>query len=1329
MLPISSTPSTPASLASYSSNTRGAPIDSSHAVYAAERGPVMQINYGLVNVSFKDGSHNTVTVNYHSTSEDANLLAEILRPLQSTAWHPHTAPLASLGIQQLQKRYLESLQKDNEIKEALAMYVAPECTLIINTKERFSLEEKVRDFLASEEKKVLLLLGVAGSGKSTFNRYLARSLWEAYDKEANKSGQTPIPLFIPLSSLKEPNNNLISEYLKKEKFAEDQIADLKANYCFIFILDGYDEIKDRARLFYVENELDEWQAKVIVTSRPEYLGDRYERQFHPKGQAYLLQTYQLAPFSDLTIEEYVNKYESSYPELEKSVAEHRGILDRPEVKDLIRNPFLLKLSLSELPTLAEKYKDSSQRITRLALYDQFVESWFERSQDRLRSIRLTDKEREAFDFLNKDFTKYGADFGKDLAVAMYQAGVVRVAYSPPLSWKKQSVQDWREDFFNNKNIETKLLRFNAPLICRDDQYEFIHKSVQDYFVARALWEEMRELTEIGQLDLSNELSIVRNLRPLLEGLGDLVKLEPSALFNQLNVVEDPAVLSFLAERVRQERTLIKPLLGWVKASKTRYGVERAAANALTILVKAGVQLSRLDLSQIKVRGANLNYGVFDQTKFERADLSEVKLRGAWLRGANFKGANLKEVNFGELPSLEVGKKVMDCCYSPDGRWLAVGTNDGEIQLYKTETLKRVDKISAHNNQPVYSVKFSRDNKYLASGSGDGLVKLWEVKNGKLAQRSDHHEFEASCARGVWCVSFSPDGILASGGGDKVVRLWEVESGKLLDSPLEGHSEGVKSVNFSVDGTVLVSGSDDNTVMLWMRQSGDALHTPEGNSKWVLVDTLEKHNGWVESVTFSPDGRFLASGSADRTVRLWGVERNGKNLSTSELHTLNGHTNVVKSVSFSPNSEILASGSFDYTVKLWKAESGEPLYTFEGHTSLVNSVSFSLNGDLLASGSVDETVRLWRVESRQELHALEGHRGNVNSVSFSPKGEFLASGSDDKTIKLWSVKSGEMLHTLEGHSGGVNSVSFSPKDDGMLASGGHDNTVNLWNVNSGEKLRTLGEHTASVWSVSFSPDGKFLASGGNDNTVKLWNVTSENAFLYTLTGHSEWVSSVSFSPDGKFLASGGRDFKVKLWKKGEGWEKEESREAERMPKEKEEQHSKEVNSVNFSPDSTVLASGSNDRTVRLWKNVTSEKVSVSQLAGHSDRVMSVNFSPNSKFLASGSYDRTVKLWSIDTEQCKRTLADCVGKIASIDWQEFPKGDFKMAGSEGSAVHIWQIKCKGNDWTVELDWTSSQNELVVAGMSIQDAKGLSSLNTHLLKQRDAQGEPAQAPEMHF
>ncbi|BBE08870.1 NTPase-like protein [Mycoavidus cysteinexigens] len=1256
-------------------------------------GSVMQVNYGLINIPTV-GSHNEINVHYHSTVSDAQLLREILRPVQSVAIQSNNAPLAILGIEGLQRKYLESLEKDREIKDALAMYVAPECTSITNLQKRFSLEEKVRDFLASKEKKVLLLLGVAGSGKSTFNRYLARSLWEAYDKEANKSDQTPIPLFISLSSLKEPNSNLISEYLKKEGFTEKEIIDLKAKHRFIFVLDGYDEIEDRTRLFYIENELDEWQAKVIVTSRPEYLGDRYERQFHPKNQAYLLQTYQLAPFSDLTIEEYINKYKSTYPELEKSVAEHGGILERTEVKELIRNPFLLKLSLSELPALAEKYKDSSQRITRLALYEQFVESWFARSQDRLSVIRLTEEEQKAFYFLNKDFTKHGTKFSKDLAIEMYQAGLVRVTYSQQLSYDESNAapQDWRDKFLSESNEKIKLLRFNSPLICRDDRYQFIHKSIQDYLVARVLWEE----------------------------LGAYDKIEHSSWLNTLNIVKDPAVLQFLADRAQQQSNLEIQLLSVVEQSKGEEGAqfERGAANAITILVKAGVQLINKDFNGIRVHGADLSYGVFDHTQFKDADLSEVNGTGAWLRRVNLNGANLVGLVLGERPTLEMAGPVNACCYSPDGRWFAA-VDGSDIQLYETETLQWVHTYKGHVGY-VTRIAFSPDGKWLASGSSgsnntasifypgyekwlefansNNTVNLWSV----TGERGLVHTY-AGHEKGVNSVAFSPDGQwLASGGNDDTVRLWLVSGDRSLAYTYAGHKSWVNSVVFSPDGRWIASGSEDQTVNLWEVCGARALvHTYTYAGLWEAV----------RCVAFSPDGRWLAYGNWDGTVKLWEASD-----TRALVHTYaQDEYGSVSCIAFSPDGQWIAAGNYSKKIKLWSVSGERALtYTYAGHKDEVINVVFSPDSQWIASASKDNTVRLWSVLGvRAFQYGHTGHASGANSIALSPDGQWLAAGDFDHTVKLWNVFGTKtLMHTYyTKHEGFVRSIVFSP-DSQWIAFGVSD-TVELWSTSGARALvHTYANDRGDVDSIAFSPDGQWIAFDGGWS-VGLWD--SSGTRVLERSYHCLYcdVHNIAFSPDGQWIAAGiySEDGEmVKLWKVSEPHTV--SHTYTHVG------HIGSVQSIAFSPDSQWIAFG-DDKTVKLW-SVSGVRVLARTYSGHKEGINSVAFSPGGQWLASGSRDNTVRLWSVHTGDCQAILQSFVGSVSTVAWQILADGAVVLAtGGDDQAVCLWRVLSNdlGMIGEIRLEWASRQDNLTATGALIENALNLSPQNKLLLRQRGA------------
>ncbi|MEH2070153.1 MAG: NB-ARC domain-containing protein [Nostoc sp.] len=446
---------------------------------------------------------------------------------------------------------------------------------------------------------------------------------------------------------------------------------------------------------------------------------------------------------------------------------------------------------------------------------------------------------------------------------------------------------------------------------------------------------------------------------------------------------------------------------------------------------------------------------------------------------------------------------------------------------------------------------------------------------------------------------------------------------------------ILSVTFSPDGKFLATGDADGKVRLW-NFDGKQLFTCKGHTRRV----------W--SVAFSPDSNTLASGSDDRTVRLWDVY-------TGEcLKILQGHTNWIWSVSFSPDGKILASGSDDQTIKLWDVNSGKCLKTFQEHTSRVNSVVFDPDGKVLASSSDDRTLKLWDVNSGKCLKTLQGHTNWIWSVAFSPDGKLLASGSEDQTVKLWDVNSGKCLKTLQGHTKWVWSVAFSP-DGKLLASGGEDQTVRLWDINSGKCLKTLQGHTKWIWSVTFSPDGKLLVTSSDDQTVRLWDINSGKC-LKVLQGYTNWVRSVAFSPDGKLLASGSEDQTVKLWDVHSG-------ECLKILHE----HVGRVSSIVFSPDSKTLASGSEDQTVRLWDVQSGNCLKV--LRGHTNWIWSVAFSPNGNILASSCEDQTVRLWDVQSGNYLRALQGKTSWIWSIAFS--PDGKLLASGGDEQTVRLWDV----------------------------------------------------------
>ncbi|MCP4545534.1 MAG: diguanylate cyclase [bacterium] len=496
-----------------------------------------------------------------------------------------------------------------------------------------------------------------------------------------------------------------------------------------------------------------------------------------------------------------------------------------------------------------------------------------------------------------------------------------------------------------------------------------------------------------------------------------------------------------------------------------------------------------------------------------------------------------------------------------------------------ESFNGVEELLATINlrSTVLAIAWSPDGKTLASGSSNGILHLWDLSSGserlRLQDRSDSIE----------SVAFSPDGqMLAAASNDNIVRVW-----KLAGTAEPIRLEGGVAVAFSPDGNVIASGS-----------SGGIIHLRNLVDDEFVNDKSRKFKGHsmrISVLAWDVEGRILASGSWDKSIRLWNP-RTGR-----QINRLDGHDDLVNTIAWSADGKLLASGSSDETVRVWDIGRGQEIRCFRGHTGPVYAVTWSAESKLVISGSDDRTIRTWDLSVDQEVGRFEGHGSPVSAVTLSPDGRMLASGSSDATVRVWAFATGEEIRRLEGHVSPVSAIAISP-EGGTLAVSTKDNDVRFWRLESDEEIDrsespgVLSREDYQPLAIAMSPAGNKVAGGFEDGRIRLWEsdgIRRSFKILRSFEAHSSYVLAIAFSPDGRLLASGSDDKIIRVWNVDGNTQKLQLN-----------GHEAKILTVAFNPDGTTLASGSDDRTIRLW-NLESA-TTVATFEGQPDAVLNVAF---------------------------------------------------------------------------------------------------------------------------
>jgi len=528
---------------------------------------------------------------------------------------------------------------------------------------------------------------------------------------------------------------------------------------------------------------------------------------------------------------------------------------------------------------------------------------------------------------------------------------------------------------------------------------------------------------------------------------------------------------------------------------------------------------------------------------------------------------------------------------------------------------------------VTRVRFHPGGDRFATASRDGFVRLWEAGSGAPLG-------ELPCGTIVGDIAYDASGErLAAGCSDGSVRIFTFGAPQPL--VIRSHDKRITAVALSPDGRMVATTSADGTAALCDSRDG------------TRFETFFTGSEPAECIAFSPDGKLLACGATGHAIRLW-------NTVTRTSTLIKGHFGHITRFCFSPDGRWLATASHDDNVIVWDTTDGRRVATMGGHDANVTDLAFSPDGKELATASSDRTIRRWWAETGELSRTLKGHLNRIESIAWAADGRTILSGARDGRALVWDGGPADGPAVMRGHAGEVDGLAFLP-DSPRMMSWSRDGSAWLWDADTTMVLHRFGPRRKPIRSADVSPDGRLVAVGGDDNLVILHD-TSDGSPRHTLRGHARPVVSLDFSVDGKLVASGSTDGDGRLWDTATGALR------KTLPG-----HASGVVAIRFSPEGQHVATLEKSGTARLWE-VEGEADPI-LLDSATEPVRSIAFSPDGALLALGCEEGSTCLVHSRSGAPAGTLQAGSNTVLQLAFD--PTSKRLVTATPTGVCHLWHV----------------------------------------------------------